>query len=62
MALQELDLTIKYRPGKRNARADALSCYPVSLLTSGQDKACTDVVVEAIQVPSGVAESREECD
>ena len=62
MALQELDLTIEYRPGKRNARVDAPSCYPVSLLTSGQDKARTDMVVEAIQVPSGVAESREECD
>ena len=62
MALQELDLTIEYRPGKRNARADALSRYPVSLLTSGQDEAHTDVVVAAVQVPSGVAVSGDECD
>ena len=32
MALQELDLQIEYRPGKTNARADALSRFPVSLL------------------------------
>ena len=32
MALQELDLQIKYRSGKTNARADTLSHYPVSLL------------------------------
>ena len=34
MALQELDLQIEYRPGKINARADALSRYPVLLLPS----------------------------
>ena len=31
MALQELDLQIEYRLGTANARADALSRYPVSL-------------------------------
>lgn len=29
MSLQELDLHIVYRPGRSNAKADALSCYPV---------------------------------
>ena len=32
MALQELDLRIEYRPGKTNARADALSRHKVTLL------------------------------
>lgn len=32
MAIQELNLKIEYRPGKSNAKADALSRYPVSLL------------------------------
>ena len=31
MAIQELDLSIHYRPGKRNSNADALSRYPNSL-------------------------------
>ena len=34
MALQELDLTIEYRPGKGNQKADALSRYPISLLSN----------------------------
>ena len=29
LAIQELDLQIHYRPGKRNANADALSRSPV---------------------------------
>ena len=29
MILQELDLDITCRPGKKNPKADALSCYPV---------------------------------
>ena len=29
LILQELDLAITYRPGKKNPKADALSCYPV---------------------------------
>ena len=29
MAIQELDLNIHYRPGKKNANADALSRHPV---------------------------------
>ena len=32
MALQELDLQIKYRPGRTNTQADTLSHYPESLL------------------------------
>ena len=31
MAIQELDLSIHYRPGKKNSNADALSRYPNSL-------------------------------
>ena len=30
MAIQELDLSIHYRPGKKNSNADALSRYPNS--------------------------------
>ena len=50
MALQELDLQIEYRPGNSNARADALSRYPVSLLSCGhgalEDE---EVVIAAIE-------------
>ena len=35
MALQELNLTIKLRSGKRNANADALSRYPLPDSTDG---------------------------
>jgi len=34
MALQELDLMIEYWPRKTNSKADALTRYPVSLLTT----------------------------
>ena len=37
MALQELDLTITYRPGRKNEKADALSRYPLP-----QDRVITD--------------------
>ena len=48
MALQELDLTIEYRPGSKNRKADALSRYPVSLLESGNSEESTPAVVATI--------------
>ena len=48
MALQELDLTIEYRPGSRNQKADALSRYPVSLLKSESPEELTPAVVAAV--------------
>ena len=37
MAIQEMDLTIEYRPGRKNEKADALSHYPTST-----DSTCDD--------------------
>ncbi len=51
MALQELDLDIQYRPGKTNARADALSRYPVSLLAEDCAKTRAPPLVAAVGVP-----------
>ena len=55
MALQELDIEIFYRPGKRNSNADALSRSP--LLEVGADNApygiVSAVTVEGEEVPSG---------
>ena len=48
MALQELDLKIEYRPGKGNARADALSRYPVSLLAEKEAQPQTHAVIASI--------------
>ena len=45
MALQELDLQIEYHPGNKNARADTLSCYPVSLLPYDWARTQTNAVV-----------------
>ena len=52
MALQELDLTIEYRLGSKNRKADALSRYPVSLLESGNSKELTPTVVAAMHTCS----------
>ena len=60
MAIQELDLAIEYRPGNSNARADALSRYPQSLLDSPLGKTCADTVVAAIQAQEISAKSGEE--
>ena len=59
MAIQELDLMIEYRPGNSNARADALSHYPLSLLAPLQDKMCADTVIAAIQAQDIPAECGE---
>ena len=41
MTLQELDLTIEYRTGRKNEKADALSRHPVSgENTVGSDPCC----------------------
>ena len=62
MALQELDLQIEYRPGKTNARADALSRYPISLLQEECEESESPVVVAAVQTPDEPHESGEEND
>ena len=49
MALQELDLTIEYRPGSRNRKADALSRYPVSLLHNDKVDESAPTIVAAIE-------------
>ena len=59
MALQELDLKIEYRPGKSNGRADALSRYPVSLLTSDCSSTQTAAVIANVDASSSRAESGE---
>ena len=53
MALQELDLRIEYRPGTSNVKADALSRYPISLLSQGHSGTQTDVVVAAMEGDGG---------
>lgn len=49
MAIQELNLKIEYRPGRRNAKADALSRYPVSLLPHDCEGTQVDKLVAALQ-------------
>ena len=44
MALQELDLTIEYRTGRKNEKADALSRHPVS----GENTVGSDPVPHAV--------------
>ncbi len=59
MALQELDLTIRYRPGKGNTNADALSRAPVS--QPADDIDCPFRIVAAVSV-SHPATSGENCE
>ena len=46
LTLQELDLTIHYCPGKKNAKADALSRYPVG---TDKDRRETEAVVAHVE-------------
>ena len=62
MALQELDLTIEYRPGSRNQKADVLSRYPVSLLKSESPEELTPAVVAAVDTTGGVQSNRNMAD
>ena len=59
MALQELDLKIEYRQGKANARADALSRYPISLLASNGSNTQIAAVVAKLDIASSHVESVE---
>ena len=61
MALQELDLQIEYHPGRGNQKADALSCYPVSLLSDDIDES-TPVVVEAFKASANIGHLEDEED
>ena len=63
MALQELDLDIQYRAGKTNARADALSRYPVPLSPDDCSQTETPTLIAAVEpVDSSLstAQSREQ--
>lgn len=45
MAIQELDLTIEYRPGTKNQKADELSRYPLMMKENGLENPCSGTVV-----------------
>ena len=61
MTLQELDLQIEYRPRIGNQKADALSRYPVSLLSDDIDES-TPVVVAAIEASANIRHLEDEED
>ncbi len=52
MALQELDLTILYRPGKRNSNADALSRFPLASEERGISRPFGIVAATSVPLPS----------
>ena len=57
MALQELNLVIKYRRGKANARADTLSRYSASLLPDD----CTQTQTHPLVAPVDISMASGEC-
>jgi hypothetical protein len=59
MAIQEMDLTIEYRPGRKNEKADALSRYPA---TSGDTSDYQPHVVVAATHVSKSLESHQRGD
>ena len=58
MALQEVDLCIFYKPGKKNILADALSQAPILGAEDAAPLPSMDIVT-AVTRPVVVAESRE---
>jgi hypothetical protein len=60
MVLQ-LDLQIAYQPGKANARAEELFCYPVLLLPDDLSVTQAYPVVVAVETLALSAEHVEEC-
>ena len=48
LVIQELDLTIKYQPGRKNAKADTLSCYSVGSTSGVQDQGEVPLVVAGV--------------
>ena len=60
MALQELDLHIHYRPGKRNANANALS-RTLSESVSLTERAEPPVVLAAIQPGEDLSKGWDDC-
>ena len=59
LALQEVDLHTHYRPGKKNANADALSRCPISLKSSQASQSSVLSIVSAISVSQFPAKDRE---
>ena len=51
LALQEVDLHIHYRPGKKNANADALSHCPLLLESTQANQSNVFAIVSAISIP-----------
>ena len=48
LVIQQLDLTINYQPGRKNAKADALSRYPVGSTGGVQDQGEVSLVVTGV--------------
>ena len=55
LALQELDLKIHYRPGRLNDHVDALSCVPLEMDTTNNEKK----MVAAVETSQLVAKDRD---
>ena len=51
MALQELDLDIHYCLRKTNAQADALSRYPVPIVSKDCANSQTPALITAVEAP-----------